>query len=84
MTMIERRNYSGSVDWLITDIKPNEKLPGSKARHRYALYVDGMSVAQYVFACKSTGAPRAGDALLDIQWDIDHGFIKVGKPSTQL
>lgn len=61
-------------------IRQNPKREGSKAAERFDLYRDGMTVAQYVKACES--APRGQDALLDIAWDQEHGFIELDPPNT--
>jgi hypothetical protein len=55
--------------------KANPKRPGSTAEARFSLYRNGMTVAQYVEACK--GAPRGKDALVDIAWDSKRRFIEL-------
>lgn len=74
--MGDRRCYQGSPDSIIHLIaESNPKLPGSKCVRRFALYRDGMSVGDYVAACKR--APNPQDALKDITWDWARGFIEV-------
>lgn len=48
--------------------KDNPKRPGTKSRDRFALYRDGMSVAEFL---------KAGGKRADISWDTKHGFIEV-------
>jgi hypothetical protein len=62
----------------------NPKRPGSKARERYKLYRDGMTVQDYVNACESapkSARVRRNDALVDLAWDSnkDHNFIRIVK-----
>ena len=57
----------------------NPKVPGSKARARFALYATNATVAQYVAACIAAGHSRR-NAVADIAWDLKHGFIAHEKP----
>lgn len=56
----------------------NPKRQGSKVKERYALYRTGMTVAEYVEACKNTRSPQY--ALNDINWDSRAGFIELVSP----
>jgi hypothetical protein len=56
----------------------NPKRRWSKSSDRYALYQTGMTVAEYVEACKETPSPQY--ALNDISWDWERGFIELLKP----
>lgn len=58
------------------DEQPQEA--GSKVKERYALYRTGMTVAEYVEACKNTRSPQY--ALNDINWDSRAGFIELVSP----
>lgn len=51
----------------------NPKRPGSKARARFAGYVDGMTIAQAI---------AAGLNRDDFRWDTDHGFISIETPES--
>src|SRR5215475_10099143 len=55
----------------------NPKRPGTAAHALYALYKDGMSVADYVKAVKA-GPARRDQAYVALRWDVDKGFITVG------
>ena len=59
----------------------NPKRQASKSRDRYALYRTGMTVAEYVEACKNTRSPQY--ALNDINWDEDQGFIELVRPGSE-
>ena len=62
----------------LVDPNKNPKRVGSKAAVRFSRYRNGMTVKQYVEACKD--APRGSDALLDIAWDLEDGFIELARP----
>lgn len=53
----------------------NPKNPGTKSHHRFGLYRDGMTVAQYVEIVRGLGDKRR-KAVRDIDWDVDHEFIE--------
>jgi hypothetical protein len=57
-------------------VSENPKLIGSKARQRFDLYIDGMTVAEYYAACEAAGHVYRNYSL-DIEWDKHpiHGFI---------
>jgi hypothetical protein len=47
-----------------------------KARERFALYEDGMTVSEYIEASKRAGN-SAALAAADVRWDFVKGFISV-------
>jgi hypothetical protein len=49
-------------------VKENPKKAGSKARTRFALYKDGMTVGQFL---------SAGGLRIDLEWDAKHAFIAI-------
>jgi hypothetical protein len=49
-------------------LRPNPKLKGSKAWHRYNLYQDGMTVNDFLLR---------GGTRSDLHYDVDHGFIDI-------
>jgi hypothetical protein len=51
---------------VISFVKPNPKKPSSAAHGRYALYVVGMSIAEFI---------RAGGTKADVLYDMSKGFI---------
>jgi hypothetical protein len=56
----------------------NPKQPGTGAWYLFALYKDGMTVADYVKAVRAQ--PHRPDAAYDaLRWDVKHGYITVGK-----
>lgn len=80
-----RRHFQGNTDQVIKVIAPlNPKRPGTKAHERFGYYRSGMTVGDYVAMCKSHSAPRAEDALLDISWDVDRGYIELLPSGTPL
>jgi hypothetical protein len=62
----------------LVHLQGNPKRAGSKAENRFSRYRDGMTIDQYIEACRD--APRGEDALLDIAWDLSHSFIEVLPP----
>ena len=46
---------------------------------RFAKYVNGGTVAQYIAACAGLATPRV--CLQDLAWDINHGYIVVTQPA---
>jgi hypothetical protein len=54
----------------------NPKRQGSKARRRFSLYDDGITVAEYYDKCVRTMNDPSGHQY-DIEWDLDHKFIKL-------
>ncbi len=61
-------------------VNKNPKRKGSKANKRFALYVDGMTVAEYKAACvkvEGTDALPGYGYLMDLRWDEPRGFITV-------
>jgi hypothetical protein len=77
-----RRHFKGDQNSVIQKVVANPKKPGSHAYKRFSLYRDGMTVKEYVAACKSAckSAERPEDALLDISWDLDRNFIELLLP----
>jgi hypothetical protein len=59
---------------VITVLAPNPKLPGSKAHHKYSLFVTGQTIAQYTQAVVNAGYQSA-KAKNQVRWDLAHGFI---------
>jgi hypothetical protein len=45
--------------------------------HRFALYQNGMSVAQYVAAVVGAGLAKASKANSDLRWDSARKFITI-------
>jgi len=72
------------IDWRAMDDVPEDKIvhivPGAKktrgAQDRFALYVDGMSVKDYVQKSKDAGY-GAAQAKADVRWDVVKGLITV-------
>jgi len=80
---MNRRHWQGSADAIIVvKTTTNPKRAGSKARERFAIYRTGMTVGEYVRRCELEAVPRPKDALLDIAWDVEHGFIELEIPSS--
>ena len=74
--MHSRRKYAGDKDARIEiACADNPKRPGSKAHARFERYRNQMTVAEYERACEN--APRSQDALIDITWDVSHGYIRL-------
>ena len=75
-----------SSDMIRLLVKKNPKRPGSKSYDRFSLYMDGMTIAQYIDAVRTQmGDGEAAKCMLDLQWDSDPGraFIRVeraGRP----
>jgi len=71
------RVYKGPLTKRITVLRPNNpKTPGKLCYKRFELYRPGMAVAEYYLACEQIGEkPRR--YKLDIEWDLDHGFIRL-------
>jgi hypothetical protein len=67
--------YEGSVTQRITNIVPNPKQQGSKARIRFGLYRDRMTIADYIRECETVGESHI--ALFDITYDLNHRFIEL-------
>ena len=59
------KSVEGTIKLLTQE---NPKRPGTKARARFDLYEDGMTVQQFL---------AAGGQRVDINWDKKHGFIEV-------
>jgi hypothetical protein len=55
--------------YVITNIEPNPKQPGSKAAARYDKYRTGMTIDE---------ALNAGLRMDDLQWDVRRNFITLG------
>jgi hypothetical protein len=74
-----RRRWAGDPNSTIRVlVSENPEKPNSKAWERFGLYRAGMTVHDYVRACSN--ARRPDDALIDITWDLAHGFIEVHQP----
>jgi hypothetical protein len=58
-------------------VKENPKVPGTGAWHLWNLYVDGMTVADYVKAVRAQ-AYRPSAAYVALRWDVQHDFITIG------
>lgn len=56
--------------------KDNPKQKGSAARARFALYRDGMTVAEYFAACMQAGFTKR-NVSDDLRYDQEHGSIKI-------
>ena len=68
-----RKQYpDNSVIRLKTEGGKNPKRPGSKSFDRFAVYKDGMTVAEAV---------KGGVIYADLSWDVGHGFIAVEAPA---
>jgi hypothetical protein len=82
MATYRKQKFKGDQNSVIRKIVANPKKIGSYARKRFSLYRDGMTVTEYIAVCESacTAAERPKDALLDIQWDLDHNFIELLPP----
>lgn len=53
----------------------NPKRPGTAACARFALYIDGMTVTEYLAACVALQGGKTGDYRSDLTWDDTRGFI---------
>ncbi len=65
-------------------VADNPKRKGSKAHARFALYRDGMTVAEFKAACVKHDGKSARPAhryLADLHWDEKHQFITVWTPA---
>lgn len=60
--------YEGSLSRRIRVLRKTNPKRGKSAA-RYALYRDGMTIAEYIKACESRNEGRL--ALFDITWDTD-------------
>lgn len=68
--------WKGDIQSVITvNVAENPKKIGSKCRERFGRYRTGMTVQEYIAACKT--APRPNDALADIAWDLKHRYISL-------
>lgn len=68
-----RKTYpDNAVIRLKTEGGKNPKRPGSKSFERFAVYKDGITVAEAV---------KAGVLYADLSWDVGHGFIAVESPT---
>jgi hypothetical protein len=65
-------------DWVITNVGENKKR--GKAKDRFALYREGMTVAEYqqVFIDKKVGTRALATA--DMRWDHVAGFVTIVPP----
>lgn len=71
----KRMQYTHRLDpRVITQIAPNPKKPGSKTHARYGLYVEGMTVTEFI---------ARGGTTADVKYDADHGFIRVDLPAAR-
>lgn len=64
----------------------NPKRPSGKSYRRFALYHDGMTVAEYKDACVKLEGDDAREPhgyLADLKWDTDRGFIRVDAPAEE-
>jgi hypothetical protein len=73
-------------DWKIKLVAAtNPKREGSDAAARFALYKDGMTVAEFLEACAALGQQLNGKPMprfrfrADIKWDEAKGFITLEK-----
>jgi hypothetical protein len=66
-------------DWAATDVitvnTPNPKK--GKSYHRYALYANGMTVAEYAKALADAGLGGKTLANADLRWDMARNFISI-------
>lgn len=63
---------------VVTSVVDNPKR--GKGAARFALYVVGQTVDQYIAACVAAGYPSTL-ARADVRWDLDHEFITVQEPA---
>lgn len=66
-----RTSASRSDPRVITNVQPNPKKPGSASHARFALYEEGMTVAQF---CAKGGSPA------DVKWDAERSYITLEDP----
>jgi hypothetical protein len=59
-------------------VESNPKQPTGKSYARFALYEDGLTVAQYVQRIVDTGNKETL-AHADLRWDVARGFIEVSE-----
>lgn len=59
-------------NWVILSVAPNPRHPSYASFARYALYVPGMTVLDYLTLAGGR------DRLVDLRWDVAHGFIVIG------
>jgi hypothetical protein len=82
---VSAKQWDGNPQTVIRLVVPeNPKQLGRKARERFALYRDGMTVEEYGNACHS--APEStkvqkNDYLVDITADVARGYIRLESPS---
>jgi hypothetical protein len=71
------RTYKGPLTSRITLSVPNNpKTPGKKCYRRFGFYRNGMTVGEYYLACEQAEEdPR--NYTRDIEWDLDHEFIRL-------
>ena len=65
----EQAAKAAQGDTITLLVAENPKRPGSASYERFALYQDGMSVAEYL---------EAGGRRSDIRWDTARAFIAIG------
>jgi hypothetical protein len=58
-------------------VDKNPKNGDTASSRKFALYRNGMMVAEYIEAVVKSGQKK-GKAISGIRWDLAHGFIKVG------
>lgn len=70
-----RRNDPVDLKCVIEVLVPNPKKPGSRAFVRFELYKTGQTVDDFL---------KAGGQRVDVNWDLDHDFIRCHQPGTRL
>ena len=84
---VNAREWMGDPQTIIRLVSENNpKLRGRerKARGRFALYRDGMTVEEYGNACRSApefATKYKNDYLVDIKADVTRGYIRLEPPA---
>jgi prevent-host-death family protein len=60
-------------------VSENQKYEHSRARERFTLYADGMTVSDYIVAVINAGEDEQV-ALDDLAWDQNRSFIRIDAP----
>jgi hypothetical protein len=84
MTNVSQFTASFAPEQVIhVKVEGNPKKPMGKSYARFALYEDGLTVAQYVQRSVDAGN-KASLAHADLRWDAARKFIEVGSKSTEV
>jgi hypothetical protein len=84
MTNVSQLTTAFSPEQVIhVKVESNPKKPSGKSYTRFALYEDGLTVAQYVQRSVDAGN-KESLAYADLRWDVARGFIEVDSKSAEV